>query len=157
VNRYHTFPARAGDSSQEDATMRTMTALILAGGLAAAAAADDKADPTAGTWVVESVTRDGKADDALKGASRVHDAGKYTLTPAGGKATTGTYTVDAGKSPVTIDMKPDAGRYKGKTLLGIVKTDGEHLTICFAEPGKDRPTAFEARDGWVLAVHKKAK
>lgn len=54
-------------------------------------------------------------------------------------------------------MKPDGGRYKGKTLLGIVKADGDTLAICFAEPGKDRPTAFEARDGWVLAVHKKAK
>ena len=96
----------------------------------------------------------------MKGATRVHDGGKYTITPAeGSKAAvvSGTYTVDAAKTPMAIDMKPSAGRYKDKTLPGIVKADGETMTICFAEPGKDRPTAFEAKDGHVLAVHKKPK
>lgn len=123
---------------------------------------DDKKDPTAGKWVIEGVTRDGKTDDELKGATRTHADGKYAVKPAGGAKSLpieGTYTVDATKSPVTIDMKPAAGRYKDKTLLGIAKLDGDTLTVAFAEPEKPRPTTFESKagSGVVVAVHKKAK
>jgi uncharacterized protein (TIGR03067 family) len=107
--------------------------------------------------VIESVTRDGKAADALKGATREHANGAYTITPKRGKATAGTYTIDATKDPVAIDMKPKGGTYDGKTLLGIVKVEGGTMTICFAEPGKPRPAKFEGAAGTVLAVHKKAK
>jgi uncharacterized protein (TIGR03067 family) len=142
--------------------MRTLLSLGLLFAAFGITSAQDKKDPTAGKWVVESVTRDGKASDALKGAAREHADGKYSLKPAAGSsaaATEGTYTVDASKTPATIDMKPKGGTYDGKTLLGIVKVDGETMTICFAEPGKDRPTKFESTtgSGLVLAVHKKAK
>ena len=143
--------------------MRTLLALgLVATVFGASAIADDKKDPTTGKWVIESVTRDGKPNDALKGATREHAEGKYTLTPAkDSKAapTTGTYTIDATKSPIAIDIKPKGGTYDGKTLLGIAKLDGDTLTVAFAEPGKDRPTKFEsaAGSGIVIAVHKKAK
>ena len=141
--------------------MKMLLSLALLAGAFAASAADDK-DPTAGKWVIESVTRDGKAADALKGATREHAGGKYTITPAAGskaQPTTGNYTVDATKTPAAIDMKPKGGNYDGKTLLGIVKVEGDTMTIAFAEPGKERPTKFEsaAGSGVVLAVHKKAK
>ena len=144
--------------------MRTLFALgFLAAAFQVSAAADEK-DPTKGKWVIESVTRDGKVNAALKGAVREQSDGKYTITPAATttkkpEPTTGTYTIDATKSPITIDMKPKGGNFDGKTLLGIVKVDGDTMTIAFAEPGKDRPTAFESKvgSGVVLAVHKKAK
>ena len=124
-----------------------------------ATATDNLKDPTNGKWVIESVTRDGKAEDGLKGASRVHDSGKYTITPAGKAEITGTYNVDLSKSPAAIDMKPASGGFKDKTLQGIVKVDGDTMTIAFAAPGKDRPTTFESKadSGVTLAVHKKAK
>ena len=142
--------------------MRTLVSLGLVALALGITAADDKKDPTAGKWVIESVTRDGKADDDLNGATRVHDGGKYSVKPVAGAKTPaveGTFTIDATKSPATIDMKPGSGRYKDKTLLGIVKVDGDTLTVAFAEPGKDRPATFESKagSGVVVAVHKKAK
>src|SRR5262245_39003687 len=124
--------------------MRTLLALGVVVTALGVSAAEDKKDPTAGKWVIESVTRDGKAAEALKGAVREHGDGKHTLTPKPNptaakkpEPTTGTYAIDATKSPIAIDIKPKGGTYDGKTLLGIVKIDGETLTIAFAEPGKD--------------------
>jgi uncharacterized protein (TIGR03067 family) len=122
--------------------------------------AEEKKAALDGKWTVESLTRDGKADETMKGATREHAGEKYSVTPKSGSnaiAVAGTFTLDEGKK--TIDMKPSSGRYKDKTLLGIYKQDGDTLTIAFAEPGKDRPTAFESKEGTgvVVAVHKKVK
>jgi uncharacterized protein (TIGR03067 family) len=131
---------------------------VLATGLVwSSVRAEDKASPLEGRWVVVSVERDGKQDEALAGAVRVHTADSYTLTPKDGKTVTGKWKADATKKPATIDLIPGEGRYKDKVLLGIYELDGETLRICFAEPGKDRPTEFVARAGSVLAVHKREK
>lgn len=135
-------------------TVMAMGVLVL---FAAAGVADDK-KPLEGKWVIESLTRDGKADDALKGATRLHEGDKYTITPtkdSKGAATEGTFSIDAEKK--TIDMKPSSGNFKGKTLLGIYKLDGDTLTVAFAEA--ERPKSLESKEGSkvVLAVMKKAK
>ncbi len=142
--------------------MRTLLALGLTISATGLTSADDKKDLTVGKWVIESVTRDGKAVDALKGAPREHADGTYTLRPANDTTAlraTGTYTIDATKTPMTIDMKAKGGTSDGKTLLGIAKVDGDTLTVAYGEPGKERPTRFEsvAGSGVLLVVHKKAK
>jgi uncharacterized protein (TIGR03067 family) len=142
--------------------MKTLLSLSLFIAAFGICQAKDEKDATAGKWFIESVTRDGKEATALKGAIREHKDGSYKITPpkdSKAQPSGGTYTLDTSKTPVTIDMKAKGGTYDGKTLLGIVKVDGETMTICFAEPGKDRPTKFEstAGSGLVLAVHKQAK
>ena len=140
-------------------TRRSALALLMLAFAVPAFAADDKS-PLDGKWTVTTLTRDGKADKSLDGAVREHAGDKYSVTPPAGSATPkveGTAAIDAAKK--TLDMKPSAGRYKDKTLQGIFKIDGDTLTVAFSEPGKDRPTAFESKDGSgvVVVVHTKAK
>jgi len=142
--------------------MKLLLSSVLALGFCGLAGAEDKKDPSVGKWVVESVVRDGKAVDAYKGGTRVNGEGKYAFTPPADSkipASTGTYTIDASKTPITFDAVAKGGTFDGKTLLGIFKVEGDTMTVAFAEPGKDRPTKFEsaAGSGVVLTVYKKAK
>lgn len=132
-----------------------LIALGVAVVFAASVPAADKT-PLEGKWVLESVTKDGKQDETLKGATREHKGDTYTIVPLkDAKPTEGTFTVDAEKK--TIDLKPSSGNFKGKTLQGIYKLDGETLTIAFGET--ERPKGFESKEGSkvVVAVMKKAK
>jgi uncharacterized protein (TIGR03067 family) len=114
-------------------------------------------DQLEGKWVVLSAERDGKAWDAMKGAVRVNTGDKYVLTPKEGKAIPGAMKIDPSKKPKTMDMSPTEGNFKDKTLLGIYEVDGDTLKICFAEPGKERPTEFTSKAGVVLVIHKREK
>jgi uncharacterized protein (TIGR03067 family) len=136
------------------ATMAVGVAVMAAG---FTVAADDKR-PLEGKWTIESVTKDGKADDGMRGATREHAGDKYTITPAKeskAPATEGSFSVDTDKQ--TIDLKPSSGNFKGKTLQGIYKLDGDTLTVAFSE--KERPKDFESKEesGVVVAVMKKVK
>ncbi len=140
-------------------TMRT-SFLCVAATLSATISLAADPSPIDGGWTIQSVTRDGKVDDNYTGASRVNENGRYTMKAAEGKTlqtTAGTFTVDAQKK--TVDMHPADGRYKGHTLHGIYELEGETLRVAFAEPGTDRPTKYESRqgNGVVVAVMKKAR
>jgi uncharacterized protein (TIGR03067 family) len=112
-----------------------------------------------GKWTVTAAERDGKADDTLKGAVRVNSGDKYTLAMKGGKPFGGTYKIDPTKKPKTMDMMPTDGRYKDKTLLAIYELDGDTMKVCFAEPGKERPTEFSSKpgSGHVCIIQKREK
>ena len=139
-----------------------MRTLLLVGTLAGLAVAGDRtADPLVGKWEVLSVIRGDMPDNDMRGAIREHlFGGKYTVTPPAGSKTPpvgGTYTVDDTKKPPQVDMMPDNGKYKGQTLKGVYKVDGDSLVIAFAEPGQPRPKDTEPKPDRVVATHKRAK
>jgi uncharacterized protein (TIGR03067 family) len=119
-----------------------------------AGAADSPID---GRWVVDSMTRDGKSDDTWRGAAREHAGSRYTMSKEGGKSVSGTMAVDAAKK--TIDLMPNEGQYKGKTLKGIfaLGADGVTLTIAFADPDKDRPADLKGGPGITVVVYKRTR
>src|SRR5262249_30131521 len=60
------------------------------------------------------------------------------------------FKLDPTKSPKTIDFTTTSeGSFKGNTLEGIYRLDGDRLTICTPSfPGvRERPTEFKARTG----------
>ena len=136
----------------------------LTAGLVMAADAKDDAnkkdmDALQGKWQLVSLTRDGKDQDVPKDAVRVIKDNTYTVTPRPGVTITGTFKIDATAKPKTIDMTATSGDNAGKTSLGIYDLDGDTLKICWAPPGKDRPTEFKSAEGSgvLLSVQKKAK
>jgi uncharacterized protein (TIGR03067 family) len=60
-----------------------------------------------------------------------------------------TYTLDETKSPTHIGIRPKhQGNDDGRSLPGIIKLDGETLTLCFSDGGEgSRPTDFTSTAG----------
>jgi len=55
--------------------------------------------------------------------------------------------LDPKAKPAAIDLKITGGDDKGKVVKAIYKFDGDKLTLCLAEPGKDRPKGFAGQSG----------
>jgi uncharacterized protein (TIGR03067 family) len=102
-----------------------------------------------GTWRVVSSVREGKEapQDVARSIERVVE-GDRVVWKREGKNFAGTKVVlDPTRSPKTIDVIPEGGPNRDKRVLGIYKLEGDTLTICMAEPDKDRPKSFEAPEG----------
>jgi uncharacterized protein (TIGR03067 family) len=54
----------------------------------------------------------------------------------------GTYTLNLGTNPRTLDATGLTGRSAGKTHLGIYRWSGDTLEWCVSNPGIDRPKDF---------------
>ena len=136
--------------------MTRLLAAALAFGLPAAA--DDKAPKDelgklAGTWRGVSYVRDG-TDVPKAEAEKVRLVvmrEKYTLTE-GGEAIEGTHTLDPAKTPKHIDAVRTKGPHKGEKMLGVYQLRGDSFVVCFAAPGKDRPTELKPAGGPGLRV-----
>ena len=114
-----------------------------------------------GTWATVSIEAAGQKvtdEDKIKTRKLTMKGEKYTLK-VGDETVQGTIDINPTKKPKTIDVKPDSGSNKGKTLLGIYELDGDSLKICLALPGRDRPTAFAtaAENGQQVVVYKREK
>src|SRR5262249_26207484 len=144
--------------------MLRTTALCFALLLVAADKKEDasKKDLTAmqGDWAAEKMVRDGMAlpDDDVQALFRTVKGNAYTVFRFRKKLGSGTFKLDASKSPRQIDITPD-GVPKGTVFQGIYKLEKDTLTICFAGPKGKRPTAFASKEdsGVTLTVWKKEK
>ena len=143
------------------ATM-TLAMLILAeapkGG--AAAAADLK--KMAGKWQVVSVEHGGQKKPAkeVKALTVEITGGKMIAREVKESKQEATFTVNPKAKPAAaIDFKILTGSDSSKEAKGIHKLDGDTLTLCIAEPDKDRPKVFAGKEktGHTLMVLKRIK
>jgi uncharacterized protein (TIGR03067 family) len=58
--------------------------------------------------------------------------------------------LDPRRNPKAVDILLGNGQFKGKKRLGIYRIEGDTETVCLAQPGKVRPTAFDSSQG---AIH----
>jgi uncharacterized protein (TIGR03067 family) len=143
--------------------------LVLATTVAAPGAdkPDDKkaAASIEGAYAIVSGERNGKAipEAEIKGAIVNITQGRIVGTDK--KEThffAATYTVDAGKKPMRIDMKtipPErpagtAPKAESMAATGLVKKEGDTLTIIYALPGGKPPTDFKTGEKQQMFVMK---
>jgi uncharacterized protein (TIGR03067 family) len=111
-----------------------------------------------GTWQLLSAVKDGKETPAevVKEIRVVIKGDKHTVYFGDEVAAKEiSFAVDPTKDPkTTVDTLPD-----GKEIKGIYKLDGDTLTSCVAEAGKDRPSEFASKpgSGHTLRVFKRVK
>jgi uncharacterized protein (TIGR03067 family) len=115
-----------------------------------------------GTWRVVSLEVNGKKapEEDVKKISVVNKAdGTWILQVDGEKVTQGTSEIDPTQKPKTIDFIETEGDNKGKIVLGIYELGEDTRRLCYAQPGKDRPSEFSAPagSGHTLVVFKREK
>lgn len=119
------------------------------------AAADDAKDEAIkkdrqrieGTWRIAGLTINGnpaKAEDMAKLTVINRADGTWTLRSEGEMVTKGTSELDPTKKPKEIDFTATEGGGSGNHYLGIYQLGDSKRKMCFAPPGKPRPTEFKS-------------
>lgn len=104
----------------------------------------------AGAWAVVEEEHGGKKKPMKELASQVVSVeGAKATTKDGDEVRDETEVIllDPKAKLAAIDLKITSGDDKGKVVKGIYRFDDEKVTLCLAEPGKDRPTQFAAKEG----------
>ena len=111
-----------------------------------------------GAYTIVAGEKDGKPvpEEKLKGSVVRFTADKIVGTDRDKKEFfTATYVLDSKKEPWVIRMK-SAGP-KEAEAVGLLKRDGDTLTIVYALPGADSPKEFKTKDRQHLFVMKRLK
>jgi uncharacterized protein (TIGR03067 family) len=114
-----------------------------------------------GSWTIVSHENNGK-----KAAAKTISG--WNLTVAGERMTTrdgldlldeSTFRLDVKAKPKALDLTFTAGPDKDQSVRGIYQLAGDTLTLCFAEPGKERPKELASKEGsgHLLFVFKRVK
>jgi uncharacterized protein (TIGR03067 family) len=128
---------------------------------ATAQPAGDARKKLQGTWTATKAERDGQAAGDVVGHRLSFTGDRFQIQSKDGKPLyAGAVRVDPAAKPAAIDFEHADGTLKGKAWKGIYALDGDTLTVCdnAPDPGKGRPSAFEAKrgSGYVLVTFKRA-
>jgi uncharacterized protein (TIGR03067 family) len=119
-----------------------------------------------GTWLTVSLVNDGKTVVGEKATPKsgpattlVYEGNSWMVKVGDKTVATGTFKIDAAKSPKEIDILDETGVKNEKTKLGIYEVDGDTYKFCLAPAGKPRPTEFtsKAGSGHSLGVSRREK
>ena len=129
--------------------------LTMMAGIASADDAQDEAikkdrKQIEGTWRIVALEINGNKamDEDAKKLSVVNGPGEtWSLFFEGKEVAKGTNSFDPTKKPKTIDFTITEGGGKGNVHLGIYELGEKARKLCFAPPGKDRPTEFTSVPG----------
>jgi uncharacterized protein (TIGR03067 family) len=132
--------------------------MMLIAGSGLLAATDDAKDQAikkdrkqiAGTWRIVALEVNGnkaKEEDAKKLTVVNGSDGTWSLLSEGKEISKGTSKIDPTKKPKALDFMPTEGEGKGKEYLGIYQLGKKTRKMCFAPPGKERPTEFSSMSG----------
>ncbi|MFT3882622.1 MAG: sigma-70 family RNA polymerase sigma factor [Gemmatales bacterium] len=111
-------------------------------------------DKLRGTWDVATLEVDGGKlpEAAYFGANIIVEGDTFKMTSTGA-VYQGTFKIDVGKSPKTIDLHFAEGPEKGKTNLGIYEVNGDQWRICLCmKDNGERPKEFKSSSGSQCAV-----
>jgi uncharacterized protein (TIGR03067 family) len=134
------------------------TVLLAIGGLVANAGGD--APKVNGSWLGTAGNSEGKQipEDIVAKIMLVVTLkdGKYSVTVMGKEVEAGTYKLNTKKKPFHLDSTPSKGKDAGKVQLGLLKVEGDVMTVAFAKAGsKDRPKNFKGGEGIEVTVLKR--
>jgi len=115
-----------------------------------------------GTWRIVALVVNGnkaKQEDARKLIVVNGSDGTWSLRSEDKEISRGTSTIDPTQNPKTIDFTPTNGEGNGKLHLGIYELGEETRRLCFAPPGKERPTEFSSAtdSGHILVTFERVK
>jgi uncharacterized protein (TIGR03067 family) len=167
--RGYGFSVEGNSSLSGGLNVKRRLLLVVAAGLFLAA--DDsreaaiKKDRAAmqGNWKVASVERDGAkpyGDEQLAVVRVAFDTdGTLTVEANGSVFLKATTKIDPTTKPKSLDLTFAEGDMKGDTALAIYDIEGDTFRYCRAEPGKERPKEFSAKEGsgHMLIVYKRVK
>ncbi len=103
-----------------------------------------------GTWRIVTLEVNGNKamEEDAKKLTVVNGAdGTWSLLSEDKEISKGTSTIDPMKKPKPIDFTATEGEGKGNQYLGIYELSGKSRKMCFAPPGKERPTEFSSMPG----------
>jgi RNA polymerase sigma factor (sigma-70 family) len=123
-----------------------------------------------GTWEWVSLTQGGKTikeenlleKDGRPGTLKfVGDKVVSADFNTGGKVveSKGSFKLDPSRKPKEIDLTPEDGEHKDKTISCVYELEGDSLGLCFpGQPGQERPTKLESKEGdsYMLMTYKRA-
>jgi uncharacterized protein (TIGR03067 family) len=114
-----------------------------------------------GDWAAVSIISDGHKvpDDDTQSLFRTMKDDHYAVFLFRKVISKGTFKIDASKKPKAIDLQAAGAAAKGQPILGIYEFEGDTWKVCYANPGKERPTEFTAKEGsgHTLAVWEREK